>query len=171
MMKTKATELIMKDGACVGLKWESKDGRKGELFGNVVLATGGFGCDFGPDSLLAKHRKDLLPLPTTNGDHCTGDGIKMAMQVGGATVDLEWVQVHPTGLVHPDEPDAKVKFLAAEALRGVGGLLLDMNGNRFCNEHGRRDYVTHDVEEQGLYPRRNNWVFPVFEWESVNRNY
>jgi len=35
-----------------------------------------------------------------------------------------------------------VKFLAAEALRGVGGLLLDINGNRFCNELGRRDYVT-----------------------------
>jgi len=35
-----------------------------------------------------------------------------------------------------------VKFLAAEALRGVGGVLLDMDGNRFANELGRRDYVT-----------------------------
>merc|ERR1712066_785702 len=52
------------------------------------------------------------------------------------------VQVHPTGLVHPGEPDAQVKFLAAEALRGVGGVLLDIKGNRFCNELGRRDYVT-----------------------------
>merc|ERR1719373_1331944 len=25
---------------------------------------------------------------------------------------------------------------------GVGGILLDMTGNRFCNELGRRDYVT-----------------------------
>jgi len=63
--------------------------------------------------------------------------------MGGAEcVDLEWVQVHPTGLVHPEEPDAKVKFLAAEALRGVGGVLLDIHGNRFSNELGRRDYVT-----------------------------
>jgi len=92
--------------------------------------------------LLVKHRPDLAHLPTTNGDHCTGDGLKMAMAVGADTVDLEWIQVHPTGLVHPDEADAKVKFLAAEALRGVGGLLLDMDGNRFCNELGRRDYVT-----------------------------
>jgi len=84
----------------------------------------------------------LAHLPTTNGDHCTGDGLKMSMAVGADTVDLEWIQVHPTGLVHPDEADAKVKFLAAEALRGVGGLLLDMDGNRFCNELGRRDYVT-----------------------------
>jgi succinate dehydrogenase/fumarate reductase flavoprotein subunit len=35
-----------------------------------------------------------------------------------------------------------VKFLAAEALRGVGGVLLDINGKRFANELGRRDYVT-----------------------------
>lgn len=42
----------------------------------------------------------------------------------------------------PDDPDAKVKFLAAEALRGVGGIVLDANGLRFCNELGRRDYVT-----------------------------
>jgi len=27
---------------------------------------------------------------------------------------LEWVQVHPTGLVKPDDADAKIKFLAAE---------------------------------------------------------
>merc|ERR1719190_305735 len=64
------------------------------------------------------------------------------MAIGADTIDLDPFQVHPTGLVHPEEPDAKVKFLAAEALRGVGGVLLDMDGNRFCNELGRRDYVT-----------------------------
>merc|ERR1719158_1844189 len=67
------------------------------------------------------------------------------MSIGAECVDLEWVQVHPTGLVHPEEPDAKVKFLAAEALRGVGGILLDAEGNRFCNELGRRDYVTGEM--------------------------
>ena len=72
----------------------------------------------------------------------TGDGSKMSMGVGAECVDLEWVQAHPTGLVHPGEPDANVKFLAAEALRGVGGVLLDLDGNRFCNELGRRDFVT-----------------------------
>merc|ERR1712064_187498 len=57
----------------------------------------------------------------------------------------EWVQVHPTGLVKPDDPDAKVKFLAAEALRGVGGLVFDANGKRFANELGRRDYVAGEM--------------------------
>merc|ERR1712157_710795 len=97
------------------------------------------------DSLLAKYRPDLLHLPTTNGEHCTGDGIKMGLAIGAKTIDLEWVQVHPTGLVKPDDPDAKVKFLAAEALRGVGGLVFDKNGQRFANELGRRDYVTGEM--------------------------
>merc|ERR1712045_66016 len=81
----------------------------------------------------------------TNGEHCTGDGIKMGEVIGGKSIDLEWVQVHPTGLVKPDDPDAKIKFLAAEALRGVGGLIFDADGKRFANELGRRDYVTGEM--------------------------
>merc|ERR1712083_1077082 len=74
-----------------------------------------------------------------------GDAIKMGESIGAKTIDLEWVQVHPTGLVKPDDADAKVKFLAAEALRGVGGLVLDKDGKRFANELGRRDYVTGEM--------------------------
>jgi len=134
--------LMDKDGNVCGCECTSADGKTFQEHGPVVIATGGFGADFTSDSLLSKHRPDLAHLPTTNGDHCTGDGLKMSAAVGADLVDLEWVQVHPTGLVHPDEPDAKVKFLAAEALRGVGGVLLDIEGHRFCNELGRRDYVT-----------------------------
>ena len=63
----------------------------------------------------------------------------MAMGIGANAIDLDKVQVHPTGLIDPSEPDAKVKFLAAEALRGAGGLLLDAKANRFCDELGTRD--------------------------------
>merc|ERR1712010_107296 len=128
----------------VGCVYE-KGGVETKEYGPVILTSGGFGADFGNDSLLAKYRPDLLHLPTTNGEHCTGDAIKMGEKVGAETVDLEWVQVHPTGLVKPDDPDAKVKFLAAEALRGVGGLVFDANGKRFANELGRRDYVTGEM--------------------------
>merc|ERR1712242_200016 len=113
--------------------------------GPVILCSGGFGADFTQNSLLAQYRPDLMHLPTTNGEHCTGDGIKMGEAIGGKSIDLEWVQVHPTGLVNPNDPDAKIKFLAAEALRGVGGLVLDATGKRFANELGRRDYVTGEM--------------------------
>ena len=71
------------------------------------------------------------------------------MAIGAKGIDLDKVQVHPTGLVDPTDPDAKVKFLAAEALRGVGGLLLDNEGQRFCDELGRRDYVTGEMNKNG----------------------
>ncbi|OUS46256.1 cytochrome b5 [Ostreococcus tauri] len=131
-------------GTVIGVEYE-KDGVLNQEYGPVVIATGGFGADYKPDSLLKKYRPDLQALPTTNGDHCTGDGIKMAMAVGADTIDMTSVQVHPTGLVNPAEPDSKVKFLAAEALRGVGGILLDANGNRFADELGRRDYVSGEM--------------------------
>jgi flavocytochrome c len=144
LTKAKVTEMITEDGNVIGVRYE-KDGKQHEAFGVVVIATGGFAADFTDNSLLNKYRPDLKSLPTTNGSHCTGDGIKMSQQVGADVVDMEWVQVHPTGLVHPDDPNAKVKFLAAEALRGVGGILIDANGKRFCDELGRRDYVTGEM--------------------------
>jgi len=143
--KARAHKLLMnKGGACVGCVYE-KGGIDFQEHGPVIICTGGFGADFTNQSLLAKYRPDLMHLPTTNGEHCTGDGIKMGEAIGAKTIDLEWVQVHPTGLVKPDEPDAKIKFLAAEALRGVGGIILDANGKRFANELGRRDYVTGEM--------------------------
>jgi len=143
--KARAIQLLTNaEGACVGLVYE-KGGVQFQEHGPVILATGGFGADFTQNSLLATYRPDLMHLPTTNGEHCTGDGIKIGEVIGAKSIDLEWVQVHPTGLVKPDDPDAKIKFLAAEALRGVGGLVLDAEGNRFANELGRRDYVTGEM--------------------------
>jgi len=143
--KAEAKKLVTDaNNAVIGVEYE-KGGAMHTEYGPVIIATGGFGADYKSDSLLTKYRPDLQKLPTTNGDHCTGDGIKMAMAIGAGTIDMESVQVHPTGLVNPSEPDAKVKFLAAEALRGVGGILLDADGNRFADELGRRDYVSGEM--------------------------
>merc|ERR1719183_1228769 len=143
--KARAHKLLTNSsGACTGLVYE-KGGSDFQELGPVILCSGGFGADFTQNSLLAKYRPDLLHLPTTNGEHCTGDGIKMGEAIGAKTIDLEWVQVHPTGLVKPDDADAKIKFLAAEALRGCGGLIFNKDGLRFANELGRRDYVTGEM--------------------------
>jgi flavocytochrome c len=154
LVKARVTKLIKdSDGSIVGVEYEH-DGQTHRADGPVVLATGGYAADFEGDSLVKKYRPEWAHLPTTNGEHCTGDGIKMSLAVGGQVVDLHHIQVHPTGLVHPDEPDAKVKFLAAEALRGVGGIILDATGQRFCNELGRRDYVTGEMWKRAKAPYR-----------------
>lgn len=53
------------------------------------------------------------------------------------------------GLVDPNEPDAKVKFLAAETPRGVGGLLPNNTGARFVDELEKRDRITGQMRENG----------------------
>merc|ERR1712241_385357 len=99
--KARAHTLLMTEsGSCKGLVYE-KGGSDINQMGPVILCSGGFGADFTQDSLLAQYRPDLMHLPTTNGDHCTGDGIKMGEAIGGKSIDLEWVQVHPTGLEKP----------------------------------------------------------------------
>ncbi|KAJ3060765.1 hypothetical protein HDU98_003268, partial [Podochytrium sp. JEL0797] len=142
LKKARATKLIKNEsGAVIGVEYTHNNATH-TAHGPVIIATGGYASDFSSDSLLKKYRPEIYDLPTTNGDHCTGDGIKFSLVAGANTIHMDKVQVHPTGLVDPKDPQAKVKFLAAEALRGVGGLLLDANGQRFCDELGHRDYVT-----------------------------
>ncbi|KAF4620270.1 hypothetical protein D9613_000339 [Agrocybe pediades] len=165
--KARVTQLLKDEsGAVIGVKYE-RSGKTEEAYGPVILATGGYAADFTENSLLKKHRPEYYNLPTTNGDHCTGDGQKLAMEIGASAIDLEKVQVHPTGLVDPKDPDAKVKFLAAEALRGVGGLLLDNTGKRFVDELQHRDYVTGKIWENGKFPIRlvlNGPASKEIEW-------
>ncbi|KAJ5316280.1 hypothetical protein N7476_006587 [Penicillium atrosanguineum] len=148
---------INKDGNHVTGVTYTLNGESKSVDGIVILATGGYAADFGDTSLLKKHRPDTFGLSSTNGTHATGDGQKMLMEIGANGIDMDKVQVHPTGLVDPKDPQAKFKFLAAEALRGEGGLLLNSDGERFSDELGHRDYVSGQMwkeKEKGKWPIR-----------------
>jgi len=109
---------------------------------SVVIASGGFGHDRNEaESYLQKYRPDLIDFPTTLGAQTTGDGIKIARKLGVKLVDMDRIQLHPTGFVDPAKPQEHTKTLAAELLRGVGGLLLDRGGERFTDELGTRQAV------------------------------
>ncbi|KAI1326956.1 FAD binding domain-containing protein [Xylariaceae sp. FL0255] len=154
--KARVTGLNKESNKITGVTYES-NGESSSVEGPVVLATGGYAADFGDSSLLKKHRPDTFGLATTNGSHATGDGQKMVMAIGGNGIDMDKVQVHPTGLVDPKDPGSKWKFLAAEALRGEGGLLLNADGDRFCDELGHRDYVSGMMwkeKDKGKFPIR-----------------
>ncbi len=154
--KARVTGLNKEGNTITGVKYEHDD-QTLSLDGPVVLATGGYAADFGEGSLLKQHRPDTFGLATTNGSHATGDGQKMVMAIGGNGIDMDKVQVHPTGLVEPKDPGSKWKFLAAEALRGEGGILLNGDGDRFCDELGHRDYVSGMMwkeKDKGKFPIR-----------------
>ena len=106
LKKANVTRLLKEGDAVVGVEYEYEGG-KHQAFGPVILATGGYAADFTSNSLLKKYRPELWELPTTNGEHSTGDGHKMAIDIGAAAVDMDKVQVHPTGLVDPKDPEVR----------------------------------------------------------------
>ena len=61
--------------------------------------------------------------PTFPSLTCSVRPSARSWSIGATSIDLERVQVHPMGLVKLDDPDTKIRFLAAEVLRGVGGLV------------------------------------------------
>jgi FAD-dependent fumarate reductase len=107
------------------------------LHGPVVFASGGFAGD--AHGMLAQYRPDLAGFPSTNDPRPGSQALLTS--VGAQTIDMEQVQVHPTSFVDPKDLLNPVKFLAAELLRGEGGLLLH-DGKRFVNEMETRKNVT-----------------------------
>jgi len=114
----------------------------------VIFATGGFGGRRGKDSLLYRFRPDLVDLPTSNPGSASGDGMVIAEKIGAKLVDMEYVQVHPTGFIDPKNPEASHQTLATEALRGHGALLINQQGKRFVNEIYHRDWVSEAEKAQ-----------------------
>jgi succinate dehydrogenase/fumarate reductase flavoprotein subunit len=110
---TRATRLLTDEaGAVVGVEHVTvtpKDPDAAVASGrvmarSVVIATGGFASDYTNSSLLRTHRPDLLKYATTNNKGTTGDGHKLALAAGAKAVDMDDVQVHPTGFHKPPHP-------------------------------------------------------------------
>ncbi|KAE8146580.1 FAD binding domain-containing protein [Aspergillus avenaceus] len=132
----RVTGVVKEAEEVVGVEYLSGE-ESGRVDGPVVFASGGFAGD--ARGLLARYRPDLAGIPSTNQ---AVEGTQPLLEsVGAGLVDMEEVQVHPTGFVDGGDVEAGVKILAAEALRGEGGILV-VGGKRFVNELETREHVT-----------------------------
>ncbi|HIZ53008.1 MAG TPA: flavocytochrome c [Candidatus Enterococcus avicola] len=110
----------------------------------VIVATGGFGANM---DLVVENKPELKGYVSTNQEGSTGDGIKMIQSLGGQTVDLDQIQIHPT-------VDQTKSLLITEAVRGEGAILVNQAGQRFFNEMETRDKVSAAIialPEQSAY--------------------
>jgi L-aspartate oxidase len=115
---TLAAGIVVEKGRTTGIR--TLDGRTGledeYQCRCLILASGGAGK-------LYKY--------TTNQDVATGDGIALAYRAGAEITDIEFIQFHPTALRLPGVQP----FLISEAVRGEGGVLRNVESNRFMPEY------------------------------------
>jgi L-aspartate oxidase len=128
------TELIVESEHVQGVRFvDELDGSVHEvLAGAVLLATGGVG---------------RIYRETTNPDVATGDGMSIAYQAGAVLSDMEFMQFHPTALAVKGAP----RFLLSEALRGEGGILRNVNLERFMKRyHEAQELAPRDVVARAI---------------------
>ncbi|MBJ64634.1 MAG: succinate dehydrogenase [Euryarchaeota archaeon] len=88
------------------------------LSDSVVLAAGG-------------HTR-IWRRSSSRRDENTGDAMRLALNAGCRLSDMEMVQFHPTGMVHPE---SLAGTLVTEAVRGEGGRLTNSLGERYMENY------------------------------------
>jgi fumarate reductase (CoM/CoB) subunit A len=86
---------------------------------------------------------------STNSSSGTGDGYAIGYRAGAELIDMEMVQFHPTGAIFPYDARGR---LVTEAVRGEGGVLKNINGERFMKTYdpARMELSTRDVVARAI---------------------
>lgn len=101
--------------------------------GFLILATGGIGRVY-------RH--------TTNPVVSTGDGIRIAHELGAKIKNISLIQFHPTAF---NLKGCSEQFLISEAVRGEGAFLLNCSGERFMHRYDSRlELAPRDVVSRSI---------------------
>ena len=121
-------DIIEKNNKCIGAIL-FKDNKQINVFAkSVILASGGIGG-------LYKN--------STSQRILKGDGLAVALRHDVELKDINYIQIHPTAFY--DESDDERRFLISESVRGEGGKLYNINGERFVDEKTNSPYVLLDI--------------------------
>jgi L-aspartate oxidase len=131
---TFVTDLLMDGARVAGVNFiDAKTSRLRTIEAKaVILATGGMGQVY---------------KETTNPDVACGDGVAIAYRAGAWLSDLEFIQFHPTALYAKGAP----RFLLSEALRGEGGVLRNVDLQRFMPRyHEAGELAPRDIVSRAI---------------------
>ncbi len=137
-----AIDFFIADGRCYGVIAVVENELVWFRAKATVLATGGLG--------------QLYPC-TSNPAVATGDGFAAAWRAGCELIDMEFVQFHPTTLYLQGAPN----FLISEAVRGEGGTLINIRGERFMDKyHQMGELAPRDVVSRAIWAEMRQTGFP-----------
>ncbi|MCC3868738.1 L-aspartate oxidase [Terrisporobacter mayombei] len=117
----------------------------------VVLACGGIGG-------LYKN--------STSQRILRGDGLAVALRHKIELKDINYIQIHPTAFY--DESGDERRFLISESVRGEGGKLYNINGERFVDELQPRDVVSEAIFNE---MKKTNTPYVYLDISFLNEEY
>lgn len=124
-------DLIEKNNVCSGVVLIRNNTQINVYAKSVILACGGIGGLF---------------RNSTNQRILKGDGIAVAVKHNVELKDINYIQIHPTAFYEEDSEDRRL--LISESLRGEGGKLTNINGERFIDELLPRDILSKAVYDE-----------------------
>ncbi len=135
-----AVKLLVDDkGAVYGAVIDGKHKGLYEIHAkSVILTSGGFSANA---DRVVSYKPNYKGMTTSNQPGATGDGLDLAKEANAAFVDMEQIQIHPSIAVGSST-------LITEAVRGVGAIMVNHQGNRFFDELSTRDKVSAAILEQ-----------------------
>lgn len=144
-------DIIERNGKCIGAIL-LKDKEQINVFAKfVVLACGGIGG-------LYKN--------STSQRILRGDGLAVALRHDIELKDINYIQIHPTAFY--DESDDERRFLISESVRGEGGKLYNINGERFIDELQPRDVVSEAIFKE---MKKTNTPYVYLDISFLNSEY
>ena len=116
-------------------------------FKATIMRDGDFKTVYASFCLLASGGIGRVYKYTTNPSVATGDGIRLAYEMGAAIKNLSYVQFHPTAFNGAN----REQFLISEAVRGEGAYLLNCNKERFMDRYDSRlELAPRDVVSRSI---------------------
>lgn len=144
-------DIIERNNKCIGAVL-LKDKEQINVFAKfVVLACGGIGG-------LYKN--------STSQRILRGDGLAVALRHDIELKDINYIQIHPTAFY--DESDDERRFLISESVRGEGGKLYNVNGEKFVDELLPRDVVSDAIFKE---MKRTNTPYVYLDISFLNSEY
>lgn len=144
-------DIIEKNNKCIGAIL-FKDNKQINVFAkSVILACGGIGG-------LYKN--------STSQRILKGDGLAVALRHDVELKDINYIQIHPTAFY--DESDDERRFLISESVRGEGGKLYNINGERFVDELQPRDVVSKAIFKE---MEKTNSPYVLLDISFLDENY
>lgn len=156
-LSTKAVNLLADGNKVNGVQVEDESGTYSIFADNVVVATGGFATG---KEAVAKYAPEWQGIPSTSAAGSTGEMFEMIEAIGGSLEDMDVVRLNPS--VHSENGVNS----SLSAARAEGGIMVNMQGLRFCNDY----FPDYTVLSKWMMEQEGDYVYILIDQAAMDKS-